>query len=179
MSKEKVNIEELKAKYGELKIICIGNLTAYFRKPDIKIWRFALKAIEKSQTEFKRVMAVNCFVGGDEELKQSPYIEDIAEEIDAFIDYPEAEVVKDGNAYLVTVLDKSCRLRPVSIEITTQAERNNPEDLPFKTQQNMLEAMWLDGDEELKNASNLNYHMPVLRVLKNLREKHLVSIKNA
>lgn len=177
--KEKINSDELKAKYGDLKVIEIEGLTAYFRKPDLKIWRFALKAIEKSATEFKRAMAINCFVGGDKALLESPYIEDIADEIDSFITYADAEIEKDGNAYKVTVLDKSCRLRPVTIEITTNAERNNPDNIAFKTQQNMLAAMWLEGDEELKNVALLDYHMPVLRVLKDLREKHLVSIKNA
>jgi len=176
---EKVNIDELKEKYGDIKIITIDGLTGYFCKPDLRIWRFALKAIEKSTTEFKRAMAINCHVAGDKALLESPYIEDIADEIDAFITYADAEVEKDGNAYKITVLDKACRLRPVSIEITTNAERNNPDNIPFKTQQNMLEAMWLDGDSELKDASNLDYHMPVLRILKDLREKHLVSIKNA
>jgi len=179
MAKEKINLDELKEKYGEIKIISIGSLTGYFRKPDLKIWRFALKAIDKSATEFKRAMTVNCFVSGDKELIQSPYIEDIANEIDSFVTYADAEVEKDGNAYKVTVLDKACRLRPVSIEITTQAEHNNPDNIAFRTQQNMLEAMWLDGDAELKDASNLDYHMPVLRILKDLREKHMVSIKNA
>ena len=179
MSKETINIAELKEKYGELKEITINGMTAFFRKPDMKIWRFALKVIDKSQTEFKKVMAVNCFVAGDARLKESPYIEDISDVISEFIDYADADVVKDGNAYRVTVLDKSCRLRPVTIEIQTQAERNNPDNIPFKTQQNMLDMLWLEGDTDLKDQTKLDYHMPVLRAVKDLREKHIVSVKNA
>lgn len=179
MSKETINIAELKEKHGELKEITIDGKTAYFRKPDLRIWRFALKVIDKSQTEFKKSMAINCFVAGDARLKESPYLEDIADIISDFVEYPDAEVERNGNAYKVTVLDKSARFRPVTIETQTMAERNNPDDLPFKTQQNLLEMLWLDGDEELRDTKQLDYHMPVLRVIKDLREKHIVSIKNA
>ena len=178
MPKQPINVDELKDKFGTIKEITCGKLTAYFRKPDLKIWRFALKAIEKSQTEFKKSLAVNCFVAGDKELIASPYIEDVADSISEFVSYEDAEVEKDGNAYLVKVQDKSARFRPITIEMQTQAERNNPDDIAFKTQQNLLDAMWLDGDEELRDQKNLDYHMPVLRVLKDLREKHILSIKN-
>ena len=176
--KEVVIIEELKTKFGEIKEIAHDQFKAYFRKPDLRIWRFALKAYTKSATEFKRSMAVNCFVGGDRELLESPYIEDIAETINEFIEYTDAEVEKDGNAYRVSVLGKSCKLKPVTIEITTQSERDNEEDIPFLTQQYMLDRMWIEGDEELRDKKNLDYYMPVLRVLKNLRKKHLLTIKN-
>jgi len=179
MSKETINIDELKEKFGELKEITINGMTAFFRKPDMKIWRFALKVIDKSQTEFKKVMAVNCFVAGDVRLKESPYIEDVAEVINEFVDYTDAEVVKDGNGYRITVMDKSAKLRPLTIEFQTNAERNNPDNIPFKSQQNLLDLLWIEGDTELKDSTKLDYHMPALRVVKDLREKHIVSVKNA
>ena len=179
MSKETINVDELKQKFGTIKEITCGKLTAYFRKPDLKIWRFALKAIEKSQTEFKKALAVNCFVAGDKELIASPYIEDISDVIDEFVNYEDAEVDHVGNAYVVKVMDKSARFKTITIEMQTQAERNNPDDIAFKTQQNLLEPMWLDGDQELRDSKNLDYYMPVLRALKDLREKHILTIKNA
>lgn len=178
MTKEAINLKELSEKHGQIKEITAGDLVGYFRKPDLKIWRFSLKAIEKSQTEFKKSLAVNCFIAGSRELLESPYIEDVADIIDEFVDYPEAEVEKEENAYRVRVLDKSARFRPVTIEIQTRAERNNPEDIAFKTQQNMMELMWIDGDPEIKDPKNLDYHMPALRVMKDLREKHILSVKN-
>jgi hypothetical protein len=39
--------------------------------------------------------------------------------------------------------------------------------------------MWIDGDEELRDPNNLDYYMPVLRVLKDLREKHILTLKDA
>lgn len=177
MNKDNININELKEKYGELKEISCDGLTAYFRKPDMKIWRFALKAIEKSQTEFKKSLAINCFVAGDKELLESPYIEDIAEMINEFVDYPEPEVEREGNAWRIKVLDKSARFKPLTIEIQTLAERNNPDDIPFKTQENLMDLMWIDGDEELRDPKQLDYHIPALSVMHKLREKHLLSIK--
>ena len=177
--KETINVDELKVKFGTIKEITCDNLIGYFRKPDLKIWRFALKSIEKSQSEFKKALAVNCFVAGSRELLASPYIEDVADVIDEFVDYVDAEVEREGNAYVVKVLDKSARFKPITIEMQTQAERNNPDNLAFKTQQNLMEMMWLDGDFELKDSKNLDYHMPALRVITDLREKHILHIKNA
>lgn len=179
MAKEKINIEELKAQYGELKEISCNGLVAYFRKPNLKIWRFALKAVVTSTTAFKVALAKNCYVAGDKELLDAPYMEDVMDIINEFANYETAEVEKDGNAYRISVLGKSCRLRPVTIEITTEAERNNPEDIAFMTRQNMIEAMWLDGDEAFKDHNQLDYHMPLIRVVDKLREKHKLSIKNA
>lgn len=179
MAKEKTNLEELKAKYGELKLIECDGLTAYFRKPDMKIWRFALKAFEKSATQFKVVLATNCFVAGDKALLQSPYIEELADVIDEFVSYTDAEYEKVENTFVVIVLGKSCKLKPMTIEMQTMAERDNPEKVAFKDQQNLLDRMWIEGDGELKDEKQLDYHMPVLQVIKKLREKHVLSIKNA
>ena len=99
--------------------------------------------------------------------------------IDEFVNYEDAEVDHVGNAYVVKVMDKSARFKTITIEMQTQAERNNPDDIAFKTQQNLLESMWLDGDQELRDSKNLDYYMPVLRALKDLREKHILTIKNA
>ncbi len=176
---DEIKIDEFKQKYGEVKVIVVGVLTGVFRKPDIKIWRFAMKSFEKSVSEFKRAMTVNCFVEGDKELIAEPFIADVIELVDEFIQYEEATVVKEGNAYRVTIMDKSCLLRPVTIELQITAERNDPEKILFKTQQNMLELMWLEGDAEIKDQKQLDYHLPVLRVLKDLREKHLATVKNS
>lgn len=172
-------LEELKAKYGDVKIISTDGLTAYFRKPDMKIWRFAVKALEKSATQFKVALATNCFCGGDKALIQAPYLEDVAEIIDEFVDYPDAEFEKENNAYRVRISDKSCLLRPITIEMQTEAERANPDKTTFKDQQNLLDMMWLEGDAEIRDEKQLDYHMPVLQTLKKLRKKHLLSIKNA
>lgn len=179
MAEKVKTLEELKAEFGEIKIISTGELKAYFRKPDMKIWRFATKALEKSSTQFKVALAVNCFCGGDKALIQPPYLEDVAEVVDEFINYPDAEIEKDGNNFKVTILDKTCRLRPVTIEMQTEAERSNPEKVAFKDAQELLKRMWLDGDDEILNEKNLDYHMPVLQVLKKVREKHTLSIKKA
>lgn len=179
MTKEKINIDELKAKYGELKEISCDGFVAYFRKPDLIIWRYALKAVQTSTTAFKVAMARNCFVAGSKELLETPFLEDVMEIINEFAQYETAEIEKDGNAYRVSVLGKSCRLKPATVEIITEADRHNPDDIAFMSRQNMIESMWLDGDAEFKDHKQLDYHMPLLRVVDKLREKHKLTIKNA
>lgn len=174
----KIDTTALVEKYGEIKVVGIGDLVAYFRMPDMKVWRFATKAASVSVTQFKVSLARNCFVAGDKELLESPYLEDVSGAISNMVDYDEASVELDGNGYIVTVSGKSCKLRPVTVEIQTESERENDKDMPFRTQQNMLERMWIEGDAEILNENNPQYLMPVLRVLKDLREKHRVSLKN-
>ena len=172
--------EQLKEKYGTVKEIIAGPYKAYFKKPSLVHWRFAMQALNKSETAFKISLTKNCFVQGDKELISEDYIKDVAEFVDEFVSYEEAEIEKQGNAYKVSILGKYCILRPVSVEIKTTAERNNPDNDPFKTRQNMLDMMWIEGDDCIKSSKllDLEYHMPVLKVLDDLRQKHMISIKN-
>ena len=176
--KKQVNIEELKQKYGSIKVVESGSLVGYFRKPDLKIWKYAVRAIEKSQADFKRALCTNCFIEGSRELLESPYLEDLSDIINEFVEYSEAEVVKEGACFTVKVLDKQARFKPMTIEMQSLAERQNPNDTPFLTQQNLLSMMWIDGDEDMRDQNKLDYYMPVLRVLKDLREKHVLTVKN-
>lgn len=175
----KIDVVALKEKFGDIKVVGVGDLTGYFRMPDMKIWRFATKAASVSVTQFKVSLARNCFVGGDKELLETPYLEDVADAISNMVDYDEASVESNGNGYVVSISGKSCKLRPVTVEIQTESERDNDKDMPFQTQQNMLDRMWIEGDAEIRNEKHPHYLMPVLRVLKELREKHRVSLKNA
>lgn len=175
---ELIDIDAMKAKHGEIKVVEIDGLVGYFRMPDMKIWRFATKAAAVSVTQFKVALTKNCFVAGDKELLETPYLEDVADAVSNMVDYAEATVEPEGNGYRVCVAGKSCLLRPVTIQIQTESERDNDKDLPFRTQQNMLERMFISGDAEIRDENKCEYHMPVLRILKDLREKHRLSIKN-
>lgn len=175
---KKINIEQLKEQYGEIKEITAGKKVAYFRKPDLKIWRFALAALSGSNTAFKKAMAKNCYVAGDKELVESPYLEDVVNIVDEFITYPTATCTEIEGCYEVIVGDKKCLLNPLTIDIRIQAERENFKDIAFATKQEMLNLMWISGDEAIKDEKQLDYHMPVLRIIDDLREKHVLSIKN-
>lgn len=171
-------VAEWKKKYGEVIMLEVAGFVAYFRKPDMKIWRFCLKVIDKSQNDFKLAMARSCFIGGDKSLLESPYIEDVSTSVNDLIDYTEADFEKDGNGYKVTILDKCCTLKPVTVEMISMSERENVDDILFRSQQNLLKKMWIDGDAEILDEKYPEYHLPVLRVLKSVREKHSVSLKN-
>ena len=171
-------IADLKAKHGNVYMVTTEDgLTAYFIDPDIKVWRFALKALDKSPVDFKKSLANNMWKGGDKEILNDEYHNELAKEIESIIEYGDAEFAPDGNAYRVRIGDKSCLLRPMTVEVENMAQRDNPTQLAFKTEENILNRLWISGDEEIKSTQHLQYFIPVCKIVRELRTKHLVALK--
>ncbi len=77
MNKElEAQIKRWKAKYGEVNQITVpiddeGNtVTAYFRKPDLNIIAAASKFAETDPIKSGLILFENCWLGGDETIKQ-------------------------------------------------------------------------------------------------------------
>lgn len=173
----KEQIQQWKDKHGDVYLIEIGEKAAYFREPDVKVWRFAYKALDTSTTAFSLALVKNSFLGGDEELISDEMFEDTAGQFQGLIDYEKAEYVRDGSHYVVTVGEKSCKLKPCTMQARQLADRDNPNNIPFKSEESLVSRLWIDGDEELKTTKHMRYFMPLMAVVKELREKHTASLK--
>lgn len=170
-------IAGLKEKHGDIYKVEIGDLVAYFAPPDIKTWRYAMKALDKGSAVFKKALINNMFKAGDKGILGDDYYEDIGIAIADLVEYPDAEYEREGNAYRVTVEGKTCLLRPITVEMQSLAERDNARKIPFATEENLLARMWLEGDEELKGTKNVRYFIPISKILQDLRTKFLVQLK--
>lgn len=158
-------------------VIEINGISAQFKKPDFRVWKFAVTAMRKSGAlAFKIAMAKNCCLDKASVLISDEYIEQTADSLMTEIEYSEASVERDGNSFVVEIDGYSCRLKPLSIEARLAAERNAGEQ-PFAEQLLLLEALWLNGDEEIKSQLRPELLIPVLKEIGNLKDKHLATIK--
>jgi hypothetical protein len=74
MSATESQIKQWKAKYGEVHEVCVEieadqEAFAYFKKPDRRVLALAAKFIENDPIKAGDVLFENCWVGGDEQIK--------------------------------------------------------------------------------------------------------------
>lgn len=63
-------IQEWKAKYGDVYEIEIDGRYAYLKTPDRKTLSYASSFATKDPIKFNETILNNCFIGGDEEIKK-------------------------------------------------------------------------------------------------------------
>lgn len=98
MEKQEVTQEQIdawKKQYGDIYAIKVDGKTAYLKKPDRKTLSFASVAGQKDPMKFNEIILENCFIGGDEEIKQDDSLFLAASaKIVELIEVKEAELVK-------------------------------------------------------------------------------------
>ena len=62
-------INEWKAKHGEVFLITVEDKEAYLRKPDRTVLAYAMQQGQKSPLKMSEVLMNQCWLGGDEEMK--------------------------------------------------------------------------------------------------------------
>lgn len=95
MSKTTVNIEEIKAKHGEVWEVTVGDKVAYLKKPSRQVLDMAMTKARKSPTAFTEVVMQNCKVAGDEfDLQDGTVLLALAEPIDEILKNASASIKK-------------------------------------------------------------------------------------
>lgn len=64
-------IEILKKQHGEIFEVQVGEKTCYLKKPDRETLRCAMKLGDSDVIEFGEIMLANCWLAGDESIKES------------------------------------------------------------------------------------------------------------
>ncbi len=81
MAKDKEIIEQLKAKHGDIWEVRVDDIVAYVKKPTRAIQRAAARLGKDDPYKFNEVLVKNCFVGGDERIKDEENIDEAANQI--------------------------------------------------------------------------------------------------
>lgn len=62
-------IEELKAKHGDVYEVEVADKVCYLRKPTRKVLSAAAVAGQKDPMKYNEIILANCWLSGDEEIK--------------------------------------------------------------------------------------------------------------
>lgn len=91
----KKEIEDLKAKHGQLFMITVEDKACLLKKPTRKVLSMASSVASKDPMKFNEIILKNCWVAGDEEIKTNDdYFLGASQKIAEIIEFKEAELVK-------------------------------------------------------------------------------------
>lgn len=188
----KAQIEEWKIQhFAVFQITGENNEVAFISFPKWHAWKLAVTAFQKSESKYVESLLTNCWLGGDEAIKNNiGYFSKIKEQLDEIIVFADVKREKVENHYVVTIKgDKdydggktfSFKLKPQTREMLNIAERNAENNVPFSKNENLLKLSFLDDAKKVFKANiiakNPYYYIPLLTEVDDLYEKKMLSIK--
>lgn len=88
-------IEQWKAQHGEIFQIKVGDKVCYLKQPSRKALSYASTLITKDPIKFNELILNDCWLAGDEEIKNNDsYFLAAASKLAEIIEVKEAELVK-------------------------------------------------------------------------------------
>lgn len=138
----KEQIAEWKKKYSSLFILSSEGRECIIFSPfdDIKAMKMAFAALgSDDQLTFVDAILNNCFLWGDESLKQDDAFKmSIAEQIEEIVNVPEYEIEKAGNILHIHIEGKTFKVRPFTRVDIKEAQKRSKMRKPFETNEVLL-----------------------------------------
>lgn len=172
-------ITDWKKQHGGVYELPVDDKTAYLREPKMADYKRAFTAMQKhGDLAFGEVMLNVLFIGGDEEIKTvDEYFLPARKELSEFFEYDDAEITsKDANS-IITIGTAKCTVRKITREDIKIAERKNPSQKPFVTQEKLFERVCLEKDEAFNNKENANIRFPLYQAIEKLQNQKLATLK--
>jgi len=171
-------ISEWKAKYGGVYELPVEDKTAYLREPKMKDYKRAFNAMSNGDLAFGEELINVLFIGGDEEIKTNDeYFLPARKEIKDFFNYEDPEIKSDGNKSIITVGDFQCKVRIITRNDIKIAEKKNPSNKAFVTQEKLFEAICIEKDEIFNDRDNASVRFPLYQAIEKLQNKKVASLK--
>ncbi len=168
-------IKEWKEKYGGVYKLPVGEKVAYLREPNMTDYKRAFTAMNKSGDIAFGEEMLNClFIGGDSEVKTvDDYFNPARKRLIDFFEYDDAELstVEGTNNTKIKIGEHTCVVRIITRNDLKTAERNNPSNKPFVTQEKLFEAVVLEQDDIFKDKNLAAVRFPLYKAIEELQNK--------
>lgn len=172
-------INEWKAKYGGVYELPVEDKTAYLREPKMKDFKRAFTAMTNGgNLAFGEELINVLFIGGDEEIKTNDeYFLPARKEMKDFFEFDEAEIQSEGNNSIITIGDFKCKVRIITRNDIKLAEKKNPSDKPFVTQEKLFEGVCIEKDDAFNDRDNAAIRFPLYQAIEKLQNKKIALLK--
>lgn len=172
-------INEWKTKYGSVYELPVDDKTAYLREPKMKDFKRAFTAMTNGgNLAFGEELINVLFIGGDEEIKTNDeYFLPARKEMKDFFDFDEAEIQSEGNHSVINIGEFSCKVRIITRHDIKLAERKNPSDKPFVTQEKLFDAVCIEKDDVFNDRDNASVRFPLYQAIEKLQSKKVALLK--
>ncbi len=168
-------IQEWKKQYGDVYALPVEDKIAYLRAPKMPDYKRAFVAMQKNgDVAFGEEMLNSLFIGGDTEIKTNDeYFTPARKRLIDFFEYDDAEFVTiDGtNNTQITIGEHKCIVRMITRNDLKTAERKNPSNKPFVTQEKLFDAVVVEKSDAFNDRNNAEIRFPLYKAIEELQNK--------
>lgn len=173
-------INEWKEKFGDVYELPIEDKVAYLRGPKMVDYKRAFSAMQKNgDVAFGEEMLSCLVIGGDLEVKTNDeYFLPAKKVLTEFFNYDDAEVSSlDGNKSQIKIGDSKCIVRIITRDDIKLAEKSNPSNKPFVTQEKLFDRVCIEMDETFKDKNEAAIRFPLYQAIEQLQNKKIAILK--
>lgn len=176
----KKELSEWEEKYDEIYELPVEDKTGFLRAPNMTDYKMAFTQMQKNgDIAFGEAMLKALWLGGDNEiLDVDAYFLPARKVLMDFLEYEEPTIEKlENNRNKITIGDRSCIVRIITREDIRMAEKKNPSDKPFVTQENLFNLVKEDADEAFLNKQDASIRFPLYKALEQLQNQKVALLK--
>ncbi len=173
-------IQEWKEKFGGVYELPIENKSAFLKEPKMQDFKRAFTAMQKGgDIAFGEEMINALWIEGDEEIrKNDEYFLPARKELVDFFNYPDALINKaKNNGHEILIEDSKCIVRVITREDIRLAEKKNPANKPFQTQEHLFDMIVISKDAAFDDKNNPDFRFPLYQAIEKLQNQKIGMLK--
>jgi hypothetical protein len=173
-------IQEWKETYGDVWKFPVDDKVCYLREPKMQDFKRAFGAMQKSgEVSFGEEMLSALWLGGDMEIRTNDdYFFPARKELTDFFNYPDAETTTlEGRQTEIQIEEHKCIVRVITREDLRIAEKKNPSNKPFVTQEKLFEMICVQRDEAFNDKNNASIRFPLYKAIEELQNQKVAILK--
>lgn len=173
-------IQEWKEKHGGVFHFQVEDKECFLRTPKMRDFKRAFNALQnETEIAFGEEMLKALWLDGDTDIiNDDEYFFPARRQITELLKYEDAEITKSGTGHLITIEGVSVQVRPITREDLKIAERRNPSQKPFVTQEILFDNIKTgDVDPAFDDKDNPEIRFPLYKAIEDLQKKKVAQIK--
>jgi hypothetical protein len=158
----------------------VDDKIGYLRAPDMNDYKRAFSAMQKNgEVAFGEEMLAALWLGGDEAIRnEDAYFFPARRVLLDFLQYgdPEIKPLGDGKNEIRIGAHK-CTVRAITRDDLKRAEKKNPGNKPFVTQENLFAIVCLEKDKAFDDKGDAALRFPLFQAIEKLQNQKVALLK--
>ncbi|MDV6170234.1 hypothetical protein R1T16_17490 [Flavobacterium sp. DG1-102-2] len=180
MTPNEKQIKDWKAQYGDVWEFPVDDKKAYLRDPKMTDFKRAFTAMQnEGDIAFGEEMLTSLWIGGDTDIKTNDeYFLPARKSLIKFFNYDDAETTTlEGRQTEIKIGEARCVVRVITREDLRIAEKKNPSNKPFVTQEKLFEMVCVEKDAFFDDKNNAAIRFPLYQAMERLQNQKVAILK--
>lgn len=173
-------IQEWKEKHGGVFELPVDDKTCYLRVPGMPDYQRAFTAMQDNgNSAFGEVMLEVLWLEGDKEIRtDNDYFSPAKKEVMKFLRYDDPIITDLPNRQKeIRIGDAVTVIRIITKEDVSMAERKNPSDKPFVTQNALYDLVKVSWDPVFDDKKNAAVRFPLFQAMEKIQNEKVAQLK--